>query len=567
VAIEREPEWLAPAREALDCGSFELAIERLAPHIARVDAPAAALHVAGQSLARVGRLTEATALLRRALAREDSAAARADLGNVLQLLGDHSAAEAEYRRSLAIDRAQPSAWYNLARALERRGAVAEAAACLDEALALEPGFAEALKAYVPLAGKLPRLWEAVERWSAHALEVAPGLAAAHEVIGFVRLKRDLDARRATEAFELAIRAGGGGANLYGNLGIAFQDLGRIPDALAAYERALALDPHNPLVRWHRSLALLLAGRLEEAWPDYELRLRSEDAPRRSFPIPRWDGRTVPEGQLLISAEQGLGDEIMFASCVPEVLALGARCVIECHTKLEAIFRRSFPQAAAVRAGTQLEDLRWLADFPDIGCYVPAGSLPLEFRRSVTDFPRHHGYLKADPVKVSAWKARLDALGSLPKVGFSWRGGTEKTRRRLRTPGVEDLAALLREPGVEWVSLQYDASETEVRDLAAMAGARLHHFAEAIADYDETAALLCALELTVSVCTAVIHLGGALGRPVWVMAPFSPEWRYGLYWERMPWYPTVRVLRQSAPGSWTELIGRVKNELAAWRRTL
>ena len=116
-----------------------------------------------------------------------------------------------------------------------------------------------------------------------------------------------------------------------------------------------------------------------------------------------------------------------------------------------------------------------------------------------------------------------------------------------------------------MSLQYDATDDELRTLSAAAGVTIHHWPDAIADYDETAALLCSLDLIVSVCTAVVHLGGALGRPVWVMAPFSPEWRYGLSQDVMPWYPSVRVFRQPGPYEWSPLIERVKNELAAWHR--
>jgi hypothetical protein len=252
---------------------------------------------------------------------------------------------------------------------------------------------------------------------------------------------------------------------------------------------------------------------------------------------------------------------MFASCIPDVLALGARCLIECHPKLAPIFRRSFPQAA-IHAGTQLDGLAWLRNHPEVAAYVRLGSLPERFRRASADFPEHRGYLVADPAKVKAWRARLAALGPGRKVGISWRGGTEKTRRRLRSPAPEAFAGLMQTPGVHWVSLQYDATAEELPALAAATGATVHHWPEAIDEYDETAALLWALDLTVSVCTAVVHLGGALGRPVWVMAPYSPEWRYGLYWERMPWYPSVRVLRQASPGAWDALLRRVKNELAA-----
>lgn len=561
----RVPDWQDSAQAALEAGHFEQVIQILAPHASRDDATAETLRLAGHALARAGRLEDAKDALSRSIARQESAAAHADLGNVLQLLGDSAAAATEYRRSLAMDRSQAGVWHNLALAVERSGALAEAAECLDNALALEPGFAAALKAYAALAPKLPEVWDRLAGHTRNALQAAPAHPAAMEVIGFTRLKRDLDAGGAVEAFEQAIRAGGDGADLHGNLGIALQDLGRIPEALAAYDKALALAPQNPLYRFHRSLAMLLAGRFAEAWPDYEVRLISEDTPRRRFPLPRWDGTIPAEGDILIAAEQGLGDEIMFSSCIPDLLALGARCVIECHPKLAGLFARSFPNAA-VRAGTQFEDLGWLGEFPHLRAYVPVGSLPLRFRESLACFPKHDGYLRADPAKVSTWRERLAALGPAPKLGISWRGGTVKTRRKLRSPGPEDLLVLLRQPGIDWVSLQYDATDDELRALSTAAGVTIHHWPDAIADYDETAALLCGLDLIVSVCTAVAHLGGALGCPVWVMAPFSPEWRYGLYWDVMPWYPSVRVFRQPAPYEWSPLIDCVQNALADWHQT-
>ena len=376
------------------------------------------------------------------------------------LSGDPAAAAAEYRRSLALDRAQPAVWCNLGLALAARGDASEAATCLDEALSRDVTLAAALGAYGALAPRHAGLWERFERHVQRALAANPDSAVALEAQGFIFLKRDLDAGRAAAFFERAIRAGGDRADLFGNYGIALQDLGRVEEAIAAYDRAIARDSEHVFARWHRSLALLLVGRFAEAWPDYDLRLRSEDVPQRTFPVARWDGRSVPSGLLLLAAEQGLGDEIMFASCIPDVLALGARCVVECHAKLAPIFRRSFPEAM-IRAGSQLDDPAWLRDYPDLAAYVPLGSLPQRFRRSSADFPSHRGYLRADPAKVAAWRSRLAALGPGRKVGLSWRGGTAKTRRKLRSPAPEELAGMLRTPNTHWVSLQYDATPEEI----------------------------------------------------------------------------------------------------------
>jgi hypothetical protein len=193
---------------------------------------------------------------------------------------------------------------------------------------------------------------------------------------------------------------------------------------------------------------------------------------------------------------------------------------------------------------------------DIDCEVPVGSLPLYFRRQVADFPRHRGYLQADCARVEYWKQRLASLGAGIKVGISWRGGSLQTRSPLRSIPLEQSLPILRAGGAQFVSLQYDASGNELDRFRTDCGIEVRHWPDAIADYDETAALVSALDLTISVCTAVIHLGGALGQPVWVMAPHSPEWRYGFAGETMPWYPSVRIFRQPAFGEWTPVVDKV-----------
>ena len=163
--------------------------------------------------------------------------------------------------------------------------------------------------------------------------------------------------------------------------------------------------------------------------------------------------------------------------------------------------------------------------------------------------------------MAYWRARLDALGPGAKIGISWRGGTTRTRRRLRSISLGDWRPVLDLPGATFVSLQYhrDAPE-EVDAFRRDTGVAIHHWQDAIDDYDETAALVCALDAVVSVCTAVVHLGGALGRPVYVVVPFSPEWRYGLVGDSMPWYPSVKLFRQREVGEWTGPIAEIRDAL-------
>ena len=355
---------------------------------------------------------------------------------------------------------------------------------------------------------------------------------------------------------------GADAELLNNLGIVLQDLGRLDEAIARYTTAIALKPDFALAIWHRSLAYLLRHDFARGWPDYELRLVSEDQPRRPLEFPRWSGGALEGKRLLVYAEQGLGDEIMFSSCVPDAITACGHCVIECSPKLATLFERSFP-AATVYAARPDKTIPETVIASGIDVQCPMGSLPLNFRRTGAAFPRHQGYLHADPERVAAWRTRLAALGDGLKVGISWQGGTHKSRRPVRSMPLAQWSPLLRSAGVHFVDLQYTDCGAELDALHAATGVRVHSWEESRADYEHTAALVATLDLVISVCTAVIHLGGALGRPVWVMAPFSPEWRYGIAGEEMPWYPSVRVFRQPAYSDWDAVISHVTQSLHAF----
>jgi tetratricopeptide (TPR) repeat protein len=507
-----------------------------------------------------GNLDKAFHHLRKAVELEPgSGSARVALGNVYGLQGDKKAAEACYRSALELDPDLPEAHYNLALFLKRPGKFEEALAHLERAAALAPDFTDAMKERVLCLIHLERYDEA-ESLLGREMARRPDSGALHACSGLMRQRMHRPAE-ALNFYEEAQRLGYADADLHLNRGIAFQDLGRINEALDSYDQAIRSQNDPKLKgapRFHRALARLLTGDFG-AWPDYEIRLQSEDLPRRARVFPRWDGGDLAGRTLLIYGEQGLGDEIMFASCLPEVISRARHCVIECAPKLESMFRRSFPAATVYAAAAGCQPQVGAAS-PDIDCEVPIGSLPLYFRRRAADFPRHGGYLQADRARVEYWKQQLASLGAGIKVGISWRGGSLQTRSPLRSIPLEQWSPILRTDGVQFVSLQYDASGDELDKFWTDRDIGIKHWPDAIADYDETAALVSALDLTISVCTAAIHLGGALGRPVWVMAPYSPEWRYGFAGETMPWYPSVRIFRQSAFGQWTPVVGKVAQHL-------
>jgi len=454
----------------------------------------------------------------------DAALAHRELGHVLRQTGRAAEAIIQLRRSYALAPQTPAALRELVTALI-------AFDMCDKALSI----------------------------AAQAVESDRASYEAILCLGFAYQKLH-QPERALACYESAGRMRPDDAELHDACGSTFQEVGRLDDAFAQYDRALALRPDFPLALFHRALARLLVGDFEHGWPDYELRRTGTD--RVSFPAfaPRWDGASLAGRTILIRREQGLGDEVMFASILPELIRMAGHCVIECDPRLRRLFGRSFPEATVFGA---IEDcsLPHRVAQRDIALEMEMGSLPLFLRRSAADFPRHQGYLKADPERVARWRERLARLGSGLKVGISWTGGVRKTRRALRSIALPELLPVLATPGARFVSLQYTFEAAgEAAAMEARHGIRIEHWPDAIEDYDETAALVCALDLVVSVCTSVAHLGGALGRPVWVMAPYSPEWRYGFTGETMPWYPSVRLFRSPAFGQWRPVVESVTEAL-------
>jgi tetratricopeptide (TPR) repeat protein len=481
-----------------------------------------------------------------------------DLGAVYYLQRDLNKAGACYR---AVVEAQPDsapARGNLGIVLKDAGRLDEALVHLRRAHELDPGGPGTLRNLVSTLVEADLCEEALTVAQAQAAR-HPESYEAQLFLGFAHQKLH-DPSVALRCYEIALGMRSDDAELYYNRGIAYQDLGRLDEAFADYERTLAMRGDFPLAQFHRALAWLLLRDYERGWEGYEARKLSGDFPGGLGALPQWDGTPLTGRSLSIRREQGLGDEIMFSSMFPQVMAMAAECMIECEPRLVEIFRRSFPGATVYPTA---EDRRLPDDIASrkIDVEVAAGSLPRFLRRRLADFPPHQGYLRADPERVAQWRERLSQLGPGPKIGISWSGGVRKTRRPLRSIPLERWLPILQVPGARFVSLQYTRDAAgEVAALNAQHGLRIEHWPEAIDDFEETAALLYALDQVISVCTAAIHLGGALGRPVWVMAPYSPEWRYGFSGDNMPWYPSVKIYRQPAFGDWEPVISSVAAEL-------
>jgi len=452
------------------------------------------------------------------------------------------------------------------------GAVDLARKCYDAArrsfktaLRLKPGYAEAqngLGACWLELGDAGRAADSFEK----AIAARPDFALAHSNLGYVLLRDLGDFERGATHIETALRLMPHEDGVWCNYTLVLWRQGRLDEAIAICDRLLAARPDLHEARLNRALAELKLGHFEKAWPDYEARkhTRSNYVPR-PFKFPEWSGEALTERAVFVYAEQGLGDEIMFSSCLPDLIVRAGRCVVECSPRLEKLFARSFP-GVCVYAGEQTDkDHGWLPSIGHIDYQVAIGSLPGYFRRQPADFPAHQGYLRADAERTSRWRQRLQGLGDGLKVGISWRGGSMHTSQPDRSIDAERLLPLLTASGCEFVSLQYGDCEVDLDSLQQRYGVRVQHWQEAIENYDETAALVSALDLIITVDTSVAHLSGALGRPTWVLVPANADWRYLAAGERMPWFPAMRLFRRIHGAGWEPAIDRVAAELAGVAR--
>lgn len=332
-----------------------------------------------------------------------------------------------------------------------------------------------------------------------------------------------------------------------NLGIVLRILGRTDDAVSLFDELIHADPDDAQAHLQRSLTRLAAGDFAVGWDEYTWRWKAEARPQRQFDRPAWDGSELP-GTLLVTAEQGVGDEIQFASCLPDVLQRVGHCILECEPRLVPLFARSFPTIDAVPTTVSRNDF---------DAHVSIGDLPRLFRRSSDDFPEGQSWLVANPAAVEHWKSRFATLGDGPTIGVAWRGGCKPAVRHSRSTPLASWRPVLQTPNVKFVNLQHGDVSEELGELKeAVSGAGV----DPLRDLDGFAALVAALDLVISVDNSTVHLAGALGVPVWTLLPFAADFRWMQSTDRSPWYPTMRLFRQRTPGDWDDVIQNAARDL-------
>jgi tetratricopeptide (TPR) repeat protein len=560
-----------------------------------------ALYNLGNTKLNQGEIAAAIDRYRQAIAMQPECAAyHYNLAHALQQLARHADAADEYQQTLRIAPDDFEATYNLGIVLHELKEFAQAADAFRRALALNPDLPEVMS---NLAAALQGLddYDAAAELLRRAIALNPNFAEAHGNWGG-HLWRQGDLHGAKKSCLRAIELNSNLPGAHGNLGHVLFDQGDYRGALDCYDQALALKPdavcaetrvaataHRTWQRgdllnafdachragadfataeYRRALATksncvellyyvgllhLLHGDFAAGWHNYEYRWQTKmlRTARRNFSQPQWLGQRIDGARILLHAEQGLGDTLQFIRYVPMVAALGAKVILEVPSELRRLAERAFgAMVQIVTRGNHLPNFEW---------HSPLMSLPLVFRTDLDSIPAPIPYLQAEPQLMREFAQHFAASSTAGlRVGLVWSGSPRHTRDPQRSIPLAQLCALTEVPGVTFYSLQKGPAAKDLLDMPI--DMNLVDLSGYLNDFADTAAALAHLDLLVTVDTAVAHLAGALGKPVWILLTHNPDWRWLLDREDSPWYSTARLFRQRSAGDWSSALERVHGEL-------
>jgi tetratricopeptide (TPR) repeat protein len=505
----------------------------------------------GAAFVALQQLERAAASYTRAVVlKPDFAEAHNKLGNIQRHLGDLDRAALSYRRAIKAEPKHPHAWYNLAVTLQVQESFPAALEAYAKALELAPAnpVAENNMGLVLMAlGRNTEAGSAFRR----SLALKPDYALARINLGAI-LQLENKPTEAIEILKSVLAETPDDTRPLTNMGNAYIALNRPADALAAYERTLEIDPELAEARYNAALAHLLMGELERGWEDYESRLETE-AHQRKYPHdgPRWrKGEAVAGKTVLVYAEQGLGDTLQFIRYILLLEAEGAKVVVQVHVALKGFLERQLGTATVIATSDPVPN-------HDFQCSLL--SLPREFGTTLKTIPSKSPYLVAPEAKTEAWRkvfAHADGL----KVGLVWSGNPKHQFDHNRSFPIELLPELTSGMPAHFFAIQKELRAGDREKLAAMP--LIHDLSSKIVTFDDTAALVTALDIVITVDTSVAHLAGALGANAWVMLGFAPDWRWLLDRSDSPWYPSLRLFRQATIGDWSAVIRDVRTAIVA-----
>jgi tetratricopeptide (TPR) repeat protein len=480
-----------------------------------------------------------------ALARRDQAPEfHNNLGSALQAKGDLTQAIEHYQQALQLDPKFAEVWSNLSVVQALQADYETAIIYCRNAIALQPQRAEL---YVQLGNLYQQQGWLTEAAGAYeqAIVLQPRMAEAYNHLGNTRQHQGRFAE-ALDYFQQALTLKLDYAEAYNNLGIALRQCRQVEASIAAYDHAIDLNPNFVEAHWNKSISQLLLGNLQEGFVGYNWRLQWQPFASLVLEHPEWDGSPLGGQQILLTTEQGLGDTLQFIRYVPQVAQLGGQVIVQCQPELVALLATVVGVRRILPIGAPL---------PTFDVQASLMSLPGLLGTNLNTIPRQVPYLKLPQSSLEL----STPPGTRIKIGIVWTGNPENPYNQLRSCPLSYFLQGLSLPGVALYSLQ---REIPAIDRALVSQSNLQDLSSQLLDFIDTAAAIAQMDLIISIDTAVAHLAGALGKPVWLVLPYVPDWRWMLDRSDSPWYPTFRLFRQSAWGDWAGVFEQVNQALHA-----
>jgi tetratricopeptide (TPR) repeat protein len=477
--------------------------------------------------------------------RPESAEALQHLGEEQERAGDLQAAAKCYQRALALKPDSAELHCHLARALYQGGALQPAAELYRRALVLDP---KRYEIYNDLGLVLTDLGNFAAALEVFRRSLINNPRSAKTIASLGRLfERKGDLISASEAYRDAIKLDPRLPRAYVDLGFVLYGLGELAEAADCFARLHALQPMSAEATVNLGLIHLLQGDLAVGWAEYESRWKVGVGDERELLQRRWKGEPLGGECILLYAEQGLGDTMQFVRYVPLIAERGGEVVLEVQPALHGLLAGTDGTSRVIRRGETLPEFTW---------QCPLMSLPLALGTELDTIPARVPYIVPDAARVEVWQERLQK--NTRRIGLAWAGNPGHPRDRLRSVPLEQLAPLLNVAGATFYSLQFGPGSEQMKQLPPEV--QLVDLGDELKDFANVAAIVANLDLVISIDSAVAHLAGALGKPVWILLNKGCDWRWFLEREDSPWYPSARLFRQSTPGGWQEVVKRIEHEL-------
>jgi tetratricopeptide (TPR) repeat protein len=478
------------------------------------------------------------------------AAGAMETARKFQQAGHFQQAEDIYRRILREQPNNSAVCFSLAFVLQEKGNIEEAVTYYQKTLKLNSQFVDAYYNLGSIFQRTGRLDEAVFYYE-KTFQANPRHAMAYNNMGSI-LQQKGRVDEAIVLYQKSLQYNPGLLSAYNNLGLAFQEKGMFEEAIKCHRKALSLNQEHAIVHFNLGVLLLMHGELEKGWEEYEWRKRMHGYRARSFTQPLWDGGDIEGRTILLYSEtgyEGFGDVIQFIRYAPLISERGAKVIVECRNEIRTLLEN-------VKGVEQVATNN--GHLPAFDLHCPFMSLPFVFRTTLESIPSTTPYITVGRQLVRKWEERIQDNRSKFNIGLVWAGDLRHPRVQYRSCSIEAFQPLSELDGITLFSLQKGDAAKAAKGPAE--GMKIIDYTEAVSDFADAAACMENLDLIISVDTAAAHLAGAIGKPVWTLLPFVPEWRWLLDREDSPWYPTMRIFRQPSPGDWKSVITHVADEI-------